>query len=200
MTHPDLLQRSNDVASGTNLFFPAAQVSYTTRSTTPFGGANAVHEGRCRGVRTESDKDVAQVLHCIGMTNDGLIYVCDRRAYRIQVFDKMGNFKKNIDVAWKQYTPYDGKRKTGEWGSASTLAFSRDPSQKFIYVTNEDNAQIEILDRDTGRTLTTFGRGAGHFLGQFTHAHGITIDSKGNAYIGETDEGKRVQKFKIITR
>src|SRR5262249_11691012 len=143
-------------------------------------------------------KDIAHVLHCIGMTNDGLVYVCDRRAFRLQVFDKMGNFKKNIDVAWKQYTPVDGKRKTGEWGSASTLAFSSDAYQKFIFVTNEDNAQIEILDRDTGRVLSSFGRGAGHFLGQFTHAHGITIDSKGNAYIGETDEGKRVQKFKIV--
>lgn len=46
--------------------------------------------------------------------------------------------------------------------------------------------------------LSTFGRGAGHFLGQFTYAHGIAIDSKSNVYIAETDEGKRVQKFKIV--
>jgi uncharacterized protein YjiK len=148
--------------------------------------------------RTESEKNIAHVLHCIGMTNDGLVYVCDRRAFRLQVFDQMGNFKKNIDVQWKQYTPHDGKRKTGEWGSASNLAFSRDASQKFLFVTNEDNAQIDIVDRDSGKVLSSFGRGAGHFPGQFTHAHGVAVDSKGNVYVGETDEGKRVQKFKIV--
>lgn len=147
--------------------------------------------------RSESEKDIAQVPHCLGITNDGLVYVCDRRAHRLQVFDRMGNFKKNIDVPWKQYTPFDGKRRTGGWGSASSLDFSRDANQRLIFVTNEDNAQIDVLDRDTGKILTSFGRGAGHFPGQFIHAHGIAIDSKGNAYVAEVNEGKRIQKFKI---
>jgi hypothetical protein len=29
---------------------------------------------------------------------------CDRLANRLQAFDKMGNFKKNIDIPWKNYT------------------------------------------------------------------------------------------------
>jgi len=103
-----------------------------------------------------------------------------------------------IDVPWQQYTAYDGKRKTGEYGSASMLSFSRDTNQQFMYVINEDNEQINILERDTGKVLSTFGRGAGHFIGQFTHAHSIAVDSKGNVYIGETDDGKRAQKFTIV--
>jgi hypothetical protein len=37
-----------------------------------------------------------QVVHCVAPGNDGLVYVCDRQGDRIQVFDKMGNFKNNI--------------------------------------------------------------------------------------------------------
>jgi hypothetical protein len=42
--------------------------------------------------------------------------------------------------------------------------------------------------------LSEFG-GAGHWAGQFYGAHNIAADSKGNLFITETYEGKRVQKF-----
>ncbi|MCA1586798.1 MAG: hypothetical protein LC791_19170, partial [Acidobacteria bacterium] len=35
----------------------------------------------------------------------------------------------------------------------------------------------------------------GHWAGQFYGAHNLAVDSKGNLYITETYEGKRVQKF-----
>ena len=69
-----------------------------------------------------------------------------------------------------------------------------------MYVINEDDEEINVLDRDTGKILSTFGLGAGHFAGQFTHAHSIAIDSQGNVYVGETDEGKRAQKFKTVAQ
>lgn len=37
--------------------------------------------------------------------------------------------------------------------------------------------------------------GAGHWAGQFYGPHNIAADSKGNLYITETYEGKRVQRF-----
>ena len=37
-----------------------------------------------------------RVVHSVKLGNDGLVYVCDRQADRIQVFDKMGGFKRNI--------------------------------------------------------------------------------------------------------
>ena len=42
--------------------------------------------------------------------------------------------------------------------------------------------------------MSGFGQG-GHWAGQFYGAHNLAIDSKGNLFIGETYEGKRVQKF-----
>ena len=42
-----------------------------------------------------------KVVHCVVIGNDGLVYVCDRFGGRIEVFDKMGNFQRNILVESK---------------------------------------------------------------------------------------------------
>jgi hypothetical protein len=51
-----------------------------------------------------------------------------------------------------------------------------------------------ILDRKSLELLDTFGA-AGRWAGQFYGAHNLAVNSKGDLFIGETYEGKRVQKF-----
>jgi DNA-binding beta-propeller fold protein YncE len=137
-----------------------------------------------------------ETVHCMTAANDGLVYVCNRQQSRIQVYDKMGNFKKNIEVPWKPYTaPPDGKR-TETGGSAVSLDFSPDSNQRLIYLINQNNSQIEIIDRQSGKILSSFGR-AGHFPGEFDQPHGIAVDSKGNVYVAE-NRGKKIQKFRIV--
>ncbi len=41
-----------------------------------------------------------------------------------------------------------------------------------------------------------FGRG-GRQLGQFLRPHGMSIDSKGNLYVGEASTGRRIQRFLV---
>jgi DNA-binding beta-propeller fold protein YncE len=137
-----------------------------------------------------------QTVHCLIVSNDGLVYVCNRQESRIQVYDKMGNFIKNIEVPWKPVTaPKDGKPKeTG--GSAVAIDFSKDPSQRFMYVLNQNNSVIHIMERESGKILSSFGR-AGSFPGELNQAHGIAVDSKGNVYEAE-NRGRRIQKFKIV--
>jgi len=143
-----------------------------------------------------------QVPHCVAIGNDGLVYVCDRRGDRVQVFDKMGTFQKDILV------PYEKRSQNGPrlghvpraWGTVEWLGFSADRMNRFMYVVNEDNEQVDILDRSTGKVLSTFGR-AGHQVGGFTFAHTLAVDSKNNVYVGEAgaeEAGNRVQKFKLI--
>ena len=147
---------------------------------------------------TAAGETFAQVVHCVAMDRDGFVYACDRRGDRLQVFDKMGNFRKNIPITFvpKSPQPAGAGRKTGALGTAVWAAFSPDAAQKFLYVTNQDNEQIEILDRSSGRILSSFGR-VGHQAGEFTYAHFLAVDSKGNVYVTEVGTGKRVQKFKI---
>jgi len=143
-----------------------------------------------------------QVPHCVAIGNDGLVYVCDRRGDRVQVFDKMGTFQKDILV------PYEKRSQNGPrlghvpraWGTAEWLGFSADRMNRFMYIVNEDNEQVDTLDRSTGKVLSTFGR-AGHQVGGFTFAHTLAVDSKNNVYVGEAgaeEAGNRVQKFKLI--
>jgi DNA-binding beta-propeller fold protein YncE len=82
-------------------------------------------------------------------------------------------------------------------GSASSVEFSIDPGQKFMYVINEIDEQIDVVDRASGHVLNSFGR-PGHQVGEFMHAHTMAVDSKGNIYVGESVDGRRVQKFKMV--
>ena len=135
-------------------------------------------------------------VHCLSMANDGLVYVCNREGSRIQIYDKMGNFKKNIEVPWTPVTPQKDGKLTQSGGSAVALDFSHDPNQRLIFLVNQNNAQVEIIDRQSGKILSSFGR-PGSFPGQFNQAHGIAADSKDNVYIAE-NRGRRVHKFRVV--
>ena len=133
----------------------------------------------------------AQVVHCIALSNAGLVYVCDRQGDRVQVFDKTGTFLRNIWIRTGTPTLPDPR------GTAWWVGFSRDPEQRFMYVMNGRNEQVHILDHAGGKILSSFGR-PGHQLGGFTHGHTLTTDSTGNIYVAETDTGRRIQKFRIV--
>jgi DNA-binding beta-propeller fold protein YncE len=151
--------------------------------------------------RTEAETGNAfiPILHCVTMDNNGLVYVCDRRGHRVQVFDKMGNFQKNIPVAFTLTSklPLGPEHEAGILGSAVWVGFSRDPGQKYMYVVNQDNEKVDILDHATGKFLSSFAR-VGRQPGQLTYAHFLAVDSKGNIYVTEVGTGKRVQKFKLV--
>ena len=139
----------------------------------------------------------AKSVHCMSVANDGLFYICDRPGSRLMVYDKMGTLLKTFDVPWTPYTPLP-PGKTKEVGNAVvSIDFSHDAKQALIYVLNQNTAQIDILDRQTGKILSSFGNGAGHFAGQFDLPHGVAVDSKGNVYVAE-NRGRRVQKFVVV--
>lgn len=137
-------------------------------------------------------------VHCLTMTNDGDLYVCNRRGSRIHVYDKAGGLKRVIEVPWQPYTPPADGKKVETGGSAVAIDFSPDAGQRLIFVVNQNNSQIEIIERASGRHLGSFGR-AGAFPGEFIQAHGIAVDSKGNVYVAE-NRGRRIHKFKIAAQ
>jgi len=126
-----------------------------------------------------------RIVHAVRVANDGLVYVCDRTNDRLQVFHKDGSFVREAFLA---------KRTFGS-GSVWDLAFSPDPQQTFMTVIDGTNQQVYVLRRESLEIVDTFG-GGGHWAGQFYGAHNIAANSRGDLFITETYEGKRVQKFR----
>jgi hypothetical protein len=125
-----------------------------------------------------------RIVHSVRIANDGLVYVCDRTNDRIQVFRKDGTFVAEKFIA----------RETLGSGSVWDIAFSTDAGQAFLIVNDGTNQQIYVVRRDTLEVVSVFGQ-AGRWAGQFYGAHVIASDADGNVFVGETYEGKRVQKF-----
>ncbi len=120
----------------------------------------------------------------LNISKDGLVYAADRGANRIDVTTKEGKFVKEFLLATQ----------TGNRGSAGGVAFSADPKQRFLFISDISNNTIWILNREDGKVLGRIGS-AGDFGGQFHGLHMIASDSKGNIYTGEVQAGERVQKF-----
>jgi hypothetical protein len=126
----------------------------------------------------------------LNISKDGLVYAADRRANRIQVFTKQGKYLKEFVLA-----PYTGDASSlGDGGSTGGVAFSPDPGQEFLYISDITNNHIWFLNRDDGKVVGQLGS-MGQNGGQFFGLHMIAVDSKGNIYTGEVFNGERVQRF-----
>ena len=125
-----------------------------------------------------------RIVHAVRISKDGLVYVCDRTNNRLQVFRKDGTFVREVVIA----------KETLGSGSVWDVGFSIDPKQTFLFINDGTNQLIYVLNRETLQVVSTFG-GAGHWAGQFYGAHVLAVNSKGDLFIGETYEGKRIQKF-----
>jgi hypothetical protein len=140
-------------------------------------------------------------VHCVKIANDGKIYVCDRGNDRIQVFDKndpalgkpcsnpTGEAGKCGFVAEQFISEH-----TNIIGTAVSVNFSTDKAQSCLYVGDNANMTIYILNRSNLQELGRLGR-SGRNAGEFHYLHQVSVDSKGNIYTGEVDTAKRIQKF-----
>jgi hypothetical protein len=126
-------------------------------------------------------------IHCLVLSNDGLVYACDREGRRIQVFDKMGNYQKSMYVPRKR-ADIPGRPEV------TTLVLSRDKVQKYMYVGTPEG-RIWTVDRESGQVVSAFGR-HGTMAGEF-YVHDLAINSKGDLFIAE-EGGRRMQRFKAV--
>ena len=120
----------------------------------------------------------------INVSNDGLVYAADRNANRIHVTTKEGEFIDEFILA----------PQTGAGGSTGGVAFSHDPEQRYLYISDLTNNRIWFLNRADGALVGQMGTMADNG-GQFFGLHMIAVDSGGNIYTGEVFTGQRVQRF-----
>jgi hypothetical protein len=120
----------------------------------------------------------------LNVSNDGLVYAADRNANRIHVTTREGKFLKEFVMA----------PETGEGGSTGGVAFSADPQQRFLIISDLTNNHIWFLNREDGKVVGMMGS-MGDNGGQWYGLHMIAVDSQGNIYTGEVQNGERVQRF-----
>jgi DNA-binding beta-propeller fold protein YncE len=130
-------------------------------------------------------------VHCVVIGNDGLVYVCDQGGRRIEVFDKVGEFRRSYVLVESEAAPLKGG------GQPCWIGFSPDPEQKFMYVGDCWNETIRIMDRATGKDLSGFGR-PGNQVGEFSSTHALAVTSKGDIIVTDNLNGRRIQMFRLI--
>ncbi len=128
-------------------------------------------------------------VHCVRLTRDGLVYVCDRTNNRVQVFRRDGSFVQEFFIA----------RETRLNGAIADLVPSRDEGQRLLFSVDNTNSEARVIRRRDGEVLSTFGR-MGRYAGQFMVPHNVAVDSEGSLYISEVDTGQRVQRFRRASR
>ncbi|MFT2091206.1 hypothetical protein [Paraglaciecola sp. 2405UD69-4] len=138
------------------------------------------------GQNSVTAENFGDIVHCVVQSDDGRIYVCDRKNNRLQVFkvneSGKAEYVRELVIA----------KETGGVGSATDVDFS--PDNKYMYVADMMNGRIWVLWHDTYEVLGSFGR-PGRYPGQFTWLHSVVVDSEGNLYTSEVNTGRRVQKF-----
>ena len=142
-------------------------------------------------------------VHCVKLAGDGKLYVCDRGNNRIQVFDKnnpaLGKPCRNphgqpgqCGFVAEQFISENTN--TSIPGTAVSMSFSTDRVQSCLYVADNSNMTIYILNRSNLQELGRLGK-SGRMAGDFHWLHQVSVDSNGNIYTAEVDTGKRIQKF-----
>ncbi len=76
----------------------------------------------------------------------------------------------------------------------SRTAFSPDPEQRYLFVAERSNQQVIVLERESLRPLSRFGR-VGDRPGEFYVLHDMVSDPDGNLYTAALNVGARAQKF-----
>ena len=162
-------------------------------------------------VLDESNPEHFNLVHGVRVSNDGLVYVSDRRGMRFQVFTVDGEYVTQVMIGRTEPDPEALAERTGDTAhgrpvpelirtvatahqSASRSAFSPDPEQRYLYIAERSNQQVVVFDRETLEPLSSFGR-VGDQPGEFYILHDMVADPEGNLYTAEVNVGARAQKF-----
>lgn len=139
-------------------------------------------------------------VHCARVSNDGLVYVCDRYHNRVQVFRTDGTYVNEVFLDSQGDAPWEWDFKSHQYikatkpgfgiGSASNVALSRDPENRYLFVGGSPSyRRIYILERKTLRLLDT--------IDTIGSQHELAVDSKLNIYTaGGRQRDSRKYRFK----
>ena len=111
----------------------------------------------------------------ITISEDGVKYLCDTGRNQVLVFDQEDQFVRAIGKAG-QFKPVD-----------SAVRDDR------LYVIDIEHHQVQILDKNTGALISTFGK-PGSDPGELFHPTNLAIGPSGDVFVVETSNF-RVRRF-----
>jgi DNA-binding beta-propeller fold protein YncE len=143
---------------------------------------------RAQLIQGEPPQQFNNPVHSVVVSRDAQVYVADRTNNRLQVFGLDGSFKREVFIA---------RNTLQAEGTVHHFALSPDAAQKYLFVVDGSNKAIRILDRQTLEVVGSVNGNAGHNAREFFHIHSAAIDSKGNLYLGEVNNGMRYYRYKV---
>jgi hypothetical protein len=161
------------------------------------------------GAPPPDERNFVPDLHFVEISKDRRVYIGERGQNRIQVFTTEGRWLQDIMVSPTspaQRGECGGLNKTplaapgpslfnrSICGTTYKMAISKDAQQKYLFVADAHNDVIWTIERQSGKTLGHFAS-SGRLAGQLHFPNAIGIDTQGNIFVGEVDNGKRIQKF-----
>ncbi len=125
-----------------------------------------------------TDPGEFNIPHNIVTDKDGYVYVADRENHRVQVFDSKGKFEtqwNNLHRPCSLVISKDQHIYIGELSAG--MAVNR--------YTPNTGPRTTVMN-PKGKRLARIGHlGHGLGVGQFVSPHGLSMDSRGNIYVGE---------------
>ena len=151
-------------------------------------GRDELDDGRIVGI------DAGQFIrpHNIAVDSDDKVYVVDREAHRIQIFDARGNFltmwnnihRPDSMVLWQDHIYVGELNGMGGVDEAPGLGH-----------------RVTVYDLEGNRVCMFGSPEEGEGPGQFIAPHGIAVDSKGDVYVSEvsfTIRGSKMDPPKVL--
>jgi hypothetical protein len=126
-------------------------------------------------------------VHCVRLSSDGLVYVCDRAEQPHPGVRQNGGFKHEFRV----------EPQTLANGSTWDMVLSHDAAQKFMYVADGANGRVYILQRADGRQVGAFGRTAPHGRASSSGCTTWRSTARATCTPPKSGFGRRIQKFSL---
>jgi len=144
----------------------------------------------------DENSDIISQPEGIDIDAEGNIYVNDIGDNQIKKFDKGGvlvsMWGSTGDEPGQFKHPHGNKIENVDSGSHHNNNTLSEGEESYIYITDQNNYRIQKFT--TNGTFTTMWGEEGEGDQQFSHIHGIDLDSDGNLYVSDRDQPS-IQKF-----
>ena len=128
-----------------------------------------------------TDPGQFNIVHNIVTDAEGWVYVADRENHRVQVFNGDGKYEAQWNNLHRPCGLYCHRAQRPEF-----LIGELGPGMRVNINVPNLGPRLTIVDKQGNKIARLGGeQGAGQELGKFLAPHGVTMDSRGDIYVGE---------------